>query len=64
MDDTLTNLRTLARKLAKADEARARLLRQRDDAIRQAFADGATWKAVEAASGLTPRGVALAVKRV
>jgi hypothetical protein len=63
MTDSLDDLAAVAAKLRAHDERRANLLHSRDALVRQALADGATWTTVQSVTGLTPRGVALAVRR-
>lgn len=59
----LTELTSTARRLAEADARRANLVEYRDRQIVEVLASGATWAEVQAATGLSPRGVQLAIKR-
>ena len=59
----LTRLARIADSLAKADDERAKLMRQRDDLIREARDAGETWVTIQNATGLSPRAIALALKR-
>lgn len=59
----LTRLARIAASLAKVDEDRAKLMRKRDDLIREARDAGETWVSIQDATGLSPRAVALALRR-
>jgi hypothetical protein len=59
----LTELQRTAKRLADADERRASLVEYRDRQIVDALADGAKWTEIQDVTGLSPRGVQLAVKR-
>jgi hypothetical protein len=50
-------------KLAGVNERRASLIEYRDRQIVEALAGGATWVEVQKITGLSPRGLALAIKR-
>lgn len=63
MAEDLTELRRTVERLTEADERRANLVEYRDRQIVEALDAGATWAQVQAATGLSPRGLALAVKR-
>lgn len=63
MTESLDDLQAVTAKLRAHDERRVNLLHSRDALVRQALAAGATWATVQAITGLTPRGVSLAVKR-
>lgn len=63
MTDSLDDLHAVTAKLRAHDERRANLLHSRDALVRQALAEGATWAMVQQVTGLTPRGVALAIQR-
>lgn len=59
----LSRVRDAAEALARADAARETLQRERDAAVAAALENGATWVQVQEAAGLSPRGVALAIRR-
>lgn len=59
----LTELRKTTKRLADVDERRESLVEYRDRQIIDALAGGATWVAVQDATGLSPRGLQLAIKR-
>jgi len=63
MAEDLTELRRTVERLTEADERRANLVEYRDRQIVEALDGGATWKQVQDVTGLSPRGLALAVKR-
>lgn len=60
---SLEELKATSDKLAAVDERRANLIEYRDRQITQALADGATWVTVQKITGLSPRGLQLAIKR-
>lgn len=59
----LTELGRTVRRLRDADERRALLVEYRDRQIVEALAGGATWVELQRATGLSPRGLQLAIKR-
>lgn len=59
----LTELQKTVKRLADSDERRASLVQYRDRQIVEALAAGATWVDVQKATGLSPRGLQLAIKR-
>ena len=63
MAEDLTELRETIERLAAVDNQRASLLQSRDRQIVDALESGATWKQVQNVTGLSPRGLAMAVKR-
>lgn len=60
----ITELKATVDKLATVNERRSNLIEYRDRQIKAALAAGATWKTVQELTGLSVRGLALAVKRV
>ena len=60
---SLGRLRAASAAVDRADEQRAQRIARRDAAIADAFAAGATWAQVQEATGLSPRGVQLAIRR-
>jgi hypothetical protein len=60
---SLTRLRAASNAVERADEQRAKRIATRDAAIVAAFEAGATWAEVLEATGLSLRGVQLAVRR-
>jgi hypothetical protein len=63
----MDKLDELAQVTLKLEQARERVKAQveyRDRVVREALAAGATWTQVQQVAHLSPRGVALAVKRV
>lgn len=56
-------LRLTVRKIAEADELRASRVEYRDRQIREALEAGYTWTQLQAITGLSPRGLALAINR-
>jgi ABC-type Fe3+-citrate transport system substrate-binding protein len=63
MDDALEALQAAAENLAAADAERVALMQNRDRLIRVAIEAGATWRKIQDATGLTPRGVSQAINR-
>jgi len=63
MNDELNELRATVEKLAAVNERRANLIQYRDRQIRAALAAGATWAQMQEVTGLSPRGLAMAIKR-
>ncbi|KEP75878.1 hypothetical protein HR12_21030 [Microbacterium sp. SUBG005] len=63
MSEDLPELRRTVERLTAADERRANLVEYRDRQIVEALDGGATWKHLQTITGLSPRGLALAVKR-
>lgn len=60
----LARLRAIARKIARTDAARAALVVERDEAMRHAKAEGASWAALQEASGMhSPTAVARSLRR-
>lgn len=61
---TIRNIRATARKIARTDERREELVAERDNLMRLAKQQGATWAELEDASGMhSPTAVARALKR-
>lgn len=50
--------------LRSATSERDRLIGQRDELIRSALDRGATWVQVQEVTGLSPRGLSLAINRI
>jgi hypothetical protein len=59
----LSRLRAAALAVTRADKVRAQRIAARDALIVAALEAGATWAQVQEATGLTPRGVQLAIRR-
>lgn len=51
------------KQLASIDRDRTSAMRQRDDAIRQALAEGATYATIREITGMSPSTIAKAIKR-
>jgi len=67
VDDKQAKLDELAQATVKLAQRRSYVdeqMRYRDRVVREALAAGATWAEVQEVAHLSPRGVALAVKRV
>lgn len=60
----VTELRATVDKLAAVNERRANLIQYRDRQIAETIAAGATWAQVQQVTGLSPRGLAMALRRV
>lgn len=61
---TMKQIRGVARKIAATDAKRETLVSQRDDLMREAKAQGATWDELQEAAGMaSPTAVARALKR-
>lgn len=63
MANEMNELRATVEKLAAVNERRANLIQYRDRQIAEAIKAGATWAQVQALTGLSPRGLALALER-
>lgn len=63
MTDEMNELRRTVEKLAEVNELRASRIQYRDRQIIAALTAGATWAQLQAVTGLSPRGLALAIKR-
>ena len=63
MDNELIELCRTVEKLAELNALRASRIEYRDRQIMEALAAGATWAQLQQATGLSPRGLALAIKR-
>jgi ribosomal protein S18 len=59
----MDELRRTVEKLAEVNALRASRIAYRDRQILEAIAGGATWVQVQQVTGLSPRGLALAIKR-
>lgn len=59
----LDELRRTVEKLAALNELRTSRIQYRDRQIIAALATGATWAQLQTVTGLSPRGLALAIKR-
>ena len=59
----VSELRATLEKLAAVNERRANLIEYRDRQIADAVSRGATWAQMQDVTGLSPRGLALALKR-
>ncbi|GAB3125885.1 hypothetical protein [Glaciibacter psychrotolerans] len=57
-------LRLTVKKIADLDALRVTRVQYRDRQIRAGLAAGFTWKQLQDITGLTPRAIALAIKRV
>lgn len=57
-------LRATVEKLAVVNQRRANLIEYRDRQIHDAIQAGATWAQMQEITGLSPRGLALALKRL
>ena len=63
----MTDLDELSKTISKLetlDKHRAQLVQYRDRQIREALTSGATWVQLQAVTGLSVRGLQLAIKRV
>lgn len=60
---TMEELEAASEKLRLLDERRAGQLAYRDSLIVKALAEGNTWTSVQKCAHITPRGIAMAVKR-
>jgi len=63
MSQTITDLIAVSNKLADHDERRENLMHSRDALMRQALAEEETWKTVQDITGLSARGVQVALRR-
>lgn len=62
--EALKQIRSKARQIATVDAKRASLVAERDELMREAKAQGATWDELEAAAGMaSPTAVSRALKR-
>jgi hypothetical protein len=59
----LEDLRESSAALARLDERRAGQVAYRDELVRKALSNGATWPQVMDAAGLSRRGVQQAIRR-
>ena len=64
MADEMEELRATVEKLAAVNARRDNLIQYRDRQIREAIAAGATWAQIQNVTGLSPRGLAIAIKRL
>ncbi|RFA16380.1 hypothetical protein B7R22_02515 [Subtercola boreus] len=64
MAETLDELEEAVASLRVVTEERERLIRRRDELIRAALKGGATWVQIQGVTGLSPRGLSLAIKRL
>lgn len=64
MQDWESELTLTVGKIDAARKLDASRVQYRDRQIREALAQGATWKQLQEITGLSPRGLALAIKRV
>ena len=61
---TIKQIRAVAKKIASTDARRDTLVTERDDLMRAAKAQGATWDELQEAAGMaSPTAVARALKR-
>ncbi|KRE28245.1 hypothetical protein ASG80_21435 [Agromyces sp. Soil535] len=63
-DDDLERLRAAATVLTQHDQKRVALLEERDSAVAAALRAGHSWRTVQAAAGLSKRGLELAIQRL
>ena len=63
MEIDVSELRATVEKLAAVNQRRANLIQYRDRQIREVIDAGATWAQVQEITGLSPRGLAMALKR-
>ncbi|MEB0286175.1 hypothetical protein QN355_06380 [Cryobacterium sp. 10S3] len=63
MKDTMKELKSTVARLATVDERRAALIEYRDRQVADILAAGHTWLEVQAVTGLSARGLKLAVDR-
>lgn len=63
MDVNLAQLFTATRELARLDDQRAATIARRDQLIANAHANGATWDALQTATGLSRQGLRKALGR-
>lgn len=63
MTSALDELARTAEKLADLNALRASRIQYRDRQILAALAAGATWAQLQQVTGLSPRGLAMAIKR-
>lgn len=63
MEEAIAELRLTVQKLQAVNQRRDNLIQYRDRQIVAALAAGATWSALQALTGLSVRGLALAIKR-
>lgn len=64
MSDWESELTLTVAKITAARALDASRVQYRDRQIREALAQGATWAQLQRITGLSPRGLALAIKRV
>ncbi|GAA4175899.1 hypothetical protein [Gryllotalpicola koreensis] len=61
---TLKQIRSLAKKIALVDSRRESLMSERDELMRRAKGEGATWDELQDAAGMnSPTAVSRALKR-
>ena len=63
MDNELIELRRTVEKLAETNALRASRIQYRDHQLLEAATAGATWSRLQEVTGLSPRGLALALAR-
>ncbi|GGF15363.1 hypothetical protein GCM10011399_06470 [Subtercola lobariae] len=63
MTECLEELAKVVGELLSITEQRDSLMRHRDELIRAALDSGATWVQVQSVTGLSPRGLSLAINR-
>lgn len=63
VDRALAQLRKTAKKLEQLDADRIAAMRERDEALRAAKEERATWAELQEASGLSPATITKALKR-
>lgn len=63
MTSEVEELRATVEKLAAVNERRDNLIAYRDRQIKAAIAAGSTWAQLQEVTGLSPRGLAMAIKR-
>lgn len=59
----MAKLAEIATELAQMDARRTLRMQERDRLIRQARDEGISWKAIQSATGLSPRAIALSLER-
>jgi hypothetical protein len=64
MEDIMERLTTAVADLQATEQIAAEKRAIRDHLIKDALDNGATWSAVQHATGMGPRGIALSLKRI
>ncbi|RFA13246.1 hypothetical protein B7R21_08490 [Subtercola boreus] len=64
MAETFDELEKAVAALRSVTEEREILIRRRDELIRASLKGGATWVQVQNVTGLSPRGLSLAINRL